>query len=123
MVNQVRSYSETYMLEVSLGISGAFDNAWWPYILWQLRLLECLKKIYWTFKNFLTGRICVWEWHDHREEEVLSKGCPQGSVLGPLLWNVIFEGLLRLYLLQGYVIYGYTDVGLLFVSEWSRRKL
>ncbi|KAJ8887945.1 hypothetical protein PR048_007429 [Dryococelus australis] len=115
MVEQVKTYDQTFVMAVSLDIAGAFDNAWWPQILWQLRLLECPGNIYWMITSFVTDRKCALEMGAHKEEKVLTKGCPQGSVLGPILCNVIFEGLLRLDLPHGCMIYGYADDGLLLV--------
>ncbi|KAJ8887801.1 hypothetical protein PR048_014019, partial [Dryococelus australis] len=123
MVYQVKTYDHTYIMAISLDIAGAFDNAWWPQILWQLRLLKCPKNIYEFIKAFSTNRKCALEMGSHREEKVLTKGCLQGSVHGPILWNVIFEGLLRLEFPQGCEVYGYVDDGMLRVPAWSWKEL
>lgn len=41
-------------------------------------------------------------------EKVVSKGCPQSSILGPLLWNVLFNGLLELDMGEAEVV-AYAD--------------
>ncbi|KAJ8878222.1 hypothetical protein PR048_018799 [Dryococelus australis] len=106
MVNQVRKYSETCMLPVSQDISGSFDN-------WQLHILECPRNNYWTIKSFLTNKTFTLEWGDHWEVKVLSR---------PILWNIIFEGLLRLNLPDCYMIYEYADDMLRLVTPaWNRR--
>ena len=50
-------------------------------------------------------------------------GCPQGSVLGPTLWIVLFDAFLRLQLPIGCRTYAYADDGLLLVSANSRMEL
>lgn len=53
----------------------------------------------------------------------ISKGCPQGSVLGPLLWNILFDGLLRLPFGAGVSAKAYADDSLLLVRANSSPDL
>lgn len=53
-------------------------------------------------------------------EKKVSKGCPQESVLAPLLWNLIFDDLLSILMPEGITVFGYTDYGALVIEAESR---
>ena len=38
-----------------------------------------------------------------------TRGAPQESILGPLLWNVLFDGLLRMLFCSGVDVLAYAD--------------
>lgn len=55
-------------------------------------------------------------------EKVVSKGCPQGSLLGPLLWNVLFNGLLVLDMGETEVV-AYADDAVVVVDAETRSEV
>lgn len=50
-------------------------------------------------------------------------GCPQGSVLEPTLWIVLFDTFLRMRLPGGCHTFAYADDGLLLVAADSRKEV
>lgn len=55
-------------------------------------------------------------------EKVVSKGCPQGLILGPLLWNVLFNGLLELDMGEVEVV-AYADDAVVVVDAETRSEV
>lgn len=87
----VESTEHRYVLGLFLDISGAFDNAWWPGILYYLRSHGCPSGLMIVLQSYLKDRRVDFEWEGARVEKSLTKGSPQGSILGPLLWNIMFD--------------------------------
>lgn len=52
-----------------------------------------------------------------QKKNCISVGIPQGSVLGPTLWNVLCDNVLRLGLPRGGKIIGFADDLALIVTE------
>lgn len=105
----VNSTREKYLVGFFLDISGAFDNAWPPKILERLRELNCPRDIYEIIRSYLGGRKVVIESNQIQILKAILKGCPQGSVLGPLLWIILFDELLQMLGVIGYKIIAYAD--------------
>ena len=81
---------------LALDIAGAFDNAWHPGILEQLRKIKCPPNMYNMVKDFLckcTAHVMVGNTISSKR---VTKGCPQGSVSGPTLWNIVIGDLITL---------------------------
>ena len=98
-------------LAVSLDIANAFNTLPWVCIRAALsyhRVPPYLRRIVADYlrDRWITyvGRYGV----DHRRE--MERGVPQGSVLGPLLWNLGYDWVLRGALTNG--------VGVVCIADW-----
>jgi len=80
---------------LALDIAGAFDNAWHPTVLARLWEQKCPPNIYTIIKDFLLDRNAHIRLGDAVSIKNVTKGCPQGSVSGPTLWNIIISGLIE----------------------------
>ena len=85
-----------YSLAIFLDIQGAFDNVSFDAISESLREAEVDWGLARWINNMLRSRSTEVEWAGVKKTFNLSKGCPQGGVLSPLLWNITIGGLLRL---------------------------
>ncbi|GFW80382.1 putative 115 kDa protein in type-1 retrotransposable element R1DM [Trichonephila clavipes] len=80
---------------VFLDIKGAFDNAWWPGILSLLKRSNIPGNLFAIISSFLKDRSVTLSLGHFSKEKFLNKGCSQGSVSGPFLWNVILSDFLK----------------------------
>ena len=78
-----------------IDIQGAFDNAWHPAIIQELGKNNCPPYLIKLLANFLADRKAVIRQSETNYPFSLSKGCPQGSVLSPILWNLLLNSALK----------------------------
>ncbi|CAK1587314.1 unnamed protein product [Parnassius mnemosyne] len=116
------------VLAVSLDIANAFNSMTWSCIREALRYHRVPTYLRRIVGDYLTDRVVIYpgrngEWN--RRE--MSCGVPQGSVLGPPLWNIGYDWVLRADLPTGVSVVCYADDTLLLAQggsyEARRRKL
>lgn len=86
---------DKYILEIFLDISNAFNNLWWPAIIEASKKMKCSRPLVSILQNYLKKRTVVFRTEGGSIERDVNKGCPQGSLLGPLLWNLVFHDLME----------------------------
>ena len=79
-----------------LDISKAFDSAWWPSIFDTLKHSECPPRLLSAIHNFFADRQVLLNFAGVAVSKWLTLGCPQGSILSPLLWNIFFNSVFDL---------------------------
>ncbi|CAK1589561.1 unnamed protein product [Parnassius mnemosyne] len=80
---------------VSLDIEGAFDNAWWPAIKCRLAETGCPKNLRRLIDSYLEDRTVCIRYTGAEWAKKTTKGCVQGSIGGPLFWNLLLNPLLK----------------------------
>ncbi len=96
-------------------VKGAFDCIWRPAILQSLKEKDCPKNIYKLLVSYFENRQAQVVWGTNQVSKQATRGCPQGSVLGPSGWNLGFDPLLR-SLEQGVVTEGGGKLPINFVA-------
>ena len=112
-----------HVVAVSLDIKGAFDNAWWPTLLNGLRKRKTKINIYKLIKSYLNDRTVQLDLLDQSIIKTTTKGCIQGSVMGPTYWNIILDDLLNTPFPANITIQAYADDVLLIGTETDINKL
>lgn len=123
VLQTIENSEDKYVLGIFLDITGAFDNAWWAKIVVQLNEYGVIGNELNVIKDYFIDRYAILQFRDAKAEKKLTMGCPQGSVLGPTLWIVLFDTFLRLRLPAGCHSFAYADDGLLLVTANSRLGL
>jgi len=85
-----------YIIMVSLDVQGAFDVAWWPSILCNLRALNCPRNLYNLARSYFSERVAILHTNTYKVKIKVMAGCPQGSSCGPGFWNVLHNNLLNM---------------------------
>ncbi|XP_035230896.1 uncharacterized protein LOC118202803 [Stegodyphus dumicola] len=110
-----------HTLVISIDIQGAFDSLWWPDIIDALVTMGCPSILTDLIYSYLQDRRVRITLDGSIVHHSLSKECPQGSCLGPILWTIVANSLLNaLQNLNNCTSIAYADDFLLIVKGRSR---
>jgi Reverse transcriptase (RNA-dependent DNA polymerase)/Endonuclease-reverse transcriptase len=108
---------------ITLDVKNAFNNADWGAIsdaLYRLGISESLFKV---LGDYFHNRVLLYDTEEGQEQKKVSAGVAQGSISGALLWNVMYDGVLRLKLPEGVEIVGFADDIVLVVLGDSTQQV
>jgi hypothetical protein len=78
-----------------LDIKNAFNSAPWEKILDAMREKDIPAYLCRIIGSYLSDRTITFDINGNSSTIALSSGVPQGSVIGPTLWNILYDGLLK----------------------------
>jgi ribonuclease HI len=116
-------YGRKYCLGVFLDIQGAFDNAPFKGILRSLKSFEVHNALVDMVEQLLLTRTVSCGLGGTEAVRLVTRGCPQGGVLSPLLWNVLVDELLKLMDETNVYCQFYADDGTLLFSSATLPRL
>lgn len=102
---------------ITLDVKNAFNTVRWKIVLDSCRRKHINPFLYNIVVDYLSDRVLLYKTDRGMERYNITAGVPQGSVLGPLLWNIMYDGLLNLDLPKGATIIGYADDVALVISH------
>lgn len=94
---------------LTLDVRNAFNSASWQHILDALRQRGIDESIINIVSSYLSDRLIILEAQGVAKTKTINSGIPQGSILGPTLWNILYNDLLETEFTQGTKLIGFAD--------------
>ncbi|XP_052751319.1 uncharacterized protein LOC128200797 [Galleria mellonella] len=115
--------SKKLAVMVSLDIQGAFDSAWWPAIITELNSMGIDEDILQLITSYLSERKITVNYSGATLSRKTNRGCIQGSVCGPILWNVQLNQVLEASQYGGVHIQAFADDILLIAQGYTGEEV
>ena len=94
---------------ISIDIRNALNTARWDICIEAVMRKKVPDYLLRMIDDYLSDRWVIYEGDKSSLQEEMTCGAPQGSRVGPLVWNVMYDDFLRMDLPAGTSIVGFAD--------------
>lgn len=112
-----------YCAAITIDIKNPFNTARWGIIMEAMRGKKIPGYLLDIIDSYLSDKTLIYETDLGRRVHRITVGIPQGSVLGSLLWNIMYDVLLELELLEGAKIVGFADDAAIVATAGTGGKI
>ncbi|XP_076660107.1 uncharacterized protein LOC143363394 [Halictus rubicundus] len=88
------SRKQRYAGMIALDIRNAFNTLSWEAIITEMKRRNLPEYLVSITNNYFRGRTAIYQTEEVPVKIDMQMGVPQNSVLGPFLWNLVYDGLL-----------------------------
>ncbi|XP_029054486.1 uncharacterized protein LOC114881785 [Osmia bicornis bicornis] len=107
-----------HCLLILLDVKNAFNTLRWRSIIEAMRKKNFNPQMVGLIRSYLTNRWLIVNTSDGTDRIQVFGGVPQGSVIGPFMWNLVYDGLLKKTIRRDvYLIAFADDVGIIIIEK------
>lgn len=107
-----------HCLLILLDVKNAFNSLRWDSVIKEMKRRNFPHKIIKLIRSYLSDRWLVINAEGTQEKIKVHGGVPQDSIIGPFMWNLVYDGLLKIRLRRDVLLVAFADdIGIIVIDE------